>query len=145
MLYIISINTNALHNGIQHVITRYRTNLFSMYSQMQWEQYVDHYCRDFPCLFTKPIAADSHVSMDEGKVIVLLYIIQCHRAICIYIGTSESSHITIAITPPHIMQWLLRKLEGKEVARFPIIGSFTDRLTSVIKVPMHVCIYVSNY
>ena len=43
----------------------------SLYSQLQWEQYVDHYCRDFPCLFTKPIAAtDGHVSMDEGEVIV---------------------------------------------------------------------------
>ena len=39
---------------------------------------MDHYCRDFPCLFTKPIAADGHVSMDEGEVIVLLCIICCH-------------------------------------------------------------------
>ena len=49
------------------------TFFISLYSQLQWEQYVDHYCRDFPCLFTKPIAAtDGHVSMDEGEAIVLL-------------------------------------------------------------------------
>ena len=32
------------------------------------------------------------------------------------------------------MQWLLRKLEGKEVEKFPIINNFTDRLIVVIKV-----------
>lgn len=46
-------------------------NLFiSLHSQLQWEQYVDHYCRDFPCLFTKPKATDGHAPMDEGEVIV---------------------------------------------------------------------------
>ena len=57
------------------VISTYPLQIFfiSLYSQLQWEQYVDHYCRDFPCLFTKPIAAtDGYVSMDEGEVIVLL-------------------------------------------------------------------------
>ena len=47
------------------------------YSQLQWEQYVDHYCRDFPCLFTKSIATDDHISMDEGDLIVLLLVIKC--------------------------------------------------------------------
>lgn len=82
-------------------------------SQLHWEQYVDHYCRDFPCLFTKPKATDGHVPMDEDS--------------------SDFSHISIATTPPHIMQWLLRKLEGKEVEKFPIISNLTDRLTIVIK------------
>ena len=48
-----------------------------LYSQLQWEQYVDHYCRDFPFLFTKSVATDDHVSIDEGNVIVLLLVIKC--------------------------------------------------------------------
>ena len=39
-------------------------------SQLQWEQYVDHYCRDFPCLFTKQIVTNDNVPMDEGVVCV---------------------------------------------------------------------------
>ena len=58
--------------------------------------------------------------------------------------TSEFSHITIATTPPHIMQWLLRKLEGKEVEKFPIISNITDRLTTVIKVCMYISTQVRN-
>ena len=41
-----------------------------IYSQLQWEQYVDHYCRDFPRLFTKQ-TTDGHVPMDEGEVLLM--------------------------------------------------------------------------
>ena len=54
--------------------------------------------------------------------------------ILLFSDTADVSNITIASTPPHIMQWLLRKLEGKEVEKFPIINNFTDRLIIVIKV-----------
>ena len=40
-------------------------------SQLQWKQYVDHYCRDFPCLFTKQIVTNDNIPMDEGELMVV--------------------------------------------------------------------------
>jgi len=53
---------------------------------------------------------------------------------CQFSGTAQSCDASIPITPPNIMQWLLRQLEGKEVPKFPTIDQVTDRLQSVIKV-----------
>ena len=53
----------------------------------------------------------------------------CHSS-----GTVQSCDISIPITPPNVMQWLLRQLEGKEVQKFPTIDQVTERLETVIKV-----------
>ncbi|XP_065897309.1 anaphase-promoting complex subunit 1-like [Dysidea avara] len=93
-------------------------------SQLHWEQYVDHYCRDFPQLFTKSVPSSDQTPMDEG--------------------TAQSCDVSVPITPPNIMQWLLRQLEGKEVYKFPIIDQVTDRLQTVIKLCSLYCWHANH-